>query len=61
MFQGYWDDEEATKAVLDDDGWLSTRDIGVMTEDGYLALVDRAKDLIIVSGFNVYPLRGSRR
>jgi len=55
VFLGYWDDEEATKAVLDDDGWLSTRDIGVMTDDGYLYLVDRAKDLIIVRGFNVYP------
>jgi long-chain acyl-CoA synthetase len=55
VFLGYWDNEEATNAVLDDDGWLSTRDIGVCSEDGYLALVDRAKDLIIVSGFNVYP------
>ena len=55
VFLGYWENEEATKAVLDDDGWLSTRDIGVLSEDGYLALVDRAKDLIIVSGFNVYP------
>ena len=55
VFLGYWDNEEATKAVLDDDGWLSTRDIGVFSDDGYLALVDRAKDLIIVSGFNVYP------
>jgi long-chain acyl-CoA synthetase len=55
VFLGYWENEEATKAVLDDDGWLHTRDIGVLSEDGYLALVDRAKDLIIVSGFNVYP------
>ena len=55
VFQGYWEDEEATRAVLDDEGWLATRDIGVLSEDGYLALVDRAKDLIIVSGFNVYP------
>lgn len=55
VFMGYWDNEEATKAILDDDGWLSTRDIGVFSDDGYLALVDRAKDLIIVSGFNVYP------
>ena len=55
VFMGYWNNEEATKAVLDDDGWLRTRDIGVFSEDGYLALVDRAKDLIIVSGFNVYP------
>ncbi len=55
VFLGYWGNEESTKAVLDDDGWLHTRDIGVLSEDGYLALVDRAKDLIIVSGFNVYP------
>ncbi len=55
VFLGYWDDEEATKSVLDDDGWLRTGDIGVMSDDGYLYLVDRAKDLIIVSGFNVYP------
>jgi len=55
VFLGYWENEEATDAVLDDHGWLSTRDIGVCSEDGYLALVDRAKDLIIVSGFNVYP------
>lgn len=55
VFLGYWENEEATKSVLDDDGWLATRDIGVFSEDGYLALVDRAKDLIIVSGFNVYP------
>lgn len=55
VFLGYWENEEATKAILDDDGWLFTRDIGVFSEDGYLALVDRAKDLIIVSGFNVYP------
>ncbi len=55
VFAGYWDDEEATKSVLDDDGWLRTGDIGVMSEDGHLYLVDRAKDLIIVSGFNVYP------
>ncbi len=55
VFLGYWDEEEATKSVLDDDGWLLTGDIGVMSEDGYLYLVDRAKDLIIVSGFNVYP------
>lgn len=55
VFLGYWENEEATKAVLDDDGWLRTRDIGVFSEDGYLALIDRAKDLIIVSGFNVYP------
>ncbi|MEZ5378442.1 MAG: AMP-binding protein [Acidimicrobiales bacterium] len=55
VFAGYWGDEEATKSVLDDEGWLRTGDVGVMSEDGFLYLVDRAKDLIIVSGFNVYP------
>jgi len=55
VFAGYWEDEEATEAVLTPDGWLRTGDIGTVDGDGYLYLVDRAKDLIIVSGFNVYP------
>ena len=54
VFLGYWDDPEATARVLVD-GWLRTGDIGVVDDDGYLYLVDRAKDLIIVSGFNVFP------
>ena len=54
VFAGYWHDDEATARVLVD-GWLRTGDIAVMDDDGYLSLVDRAKDLIIVSGFNVYP------
>jgi long-chain acyl-CoA synthetase len=54
VFLGYWDEPEATAKVLVD-GWLRTGDIGVTDEDGYLYLVDRAKDLIIVSGFNVFP------
>jgi len=41
--------------VLTDDGWLKTGDIATVDDDGYLYLVDRAKDLVIVSGFNVYP------
>jgi acyl-CoA synthetase (AMP-forming)/AMP-acid ligase II len=41
--------------VLTPDGWLRTGDIGVCDDDGWLYLVDRAKDLVIVSGFNVYP------
>lgn len=55
VFGGYWEDPEATAAVLDHDGWLRTGDLAVVDEDGYIFLVDRAKDLIIVSGFNVYP------
>ena len=46
------------RAALTADGWLRTGDIAVADDDGYLYLVDRAKDLIIVSGFNVYPGRG---
>jgi long-chain acyl-CoA synthetase len=55
VFQGYLDDPEQTARVLTKDGWLRTGDIAVTDDDGYLFLVDRAKDLIIVSGFNVYP------
>ena len=54
VFHGYWHDPEATARVLHE-GWLRTGDIGTTDDDGYLYLVDRAKDLIIVSGFNVYP------
>lgn len=55
VFAGYLDDDEATAAVIDDEGWLHTGDIAVVDDDGYLSIVDRAKDLIIVSGFNVFP------
>jgi len=55
VFAGYWEDEEATARVLDSDGWLHTGDLAVVDDDGFLYLVDRAKDLIIVSGFNVFP------
>jgi long-chain acyl-CoA synthetase len=55
VFQGYLDDPEQTARVLTADGWLRTGDVAVTDDDGYLYLVDRAKDLIIVSGFNVYP------
>ncbi|MGZ6966959.1 MAG: AMP-binding protein [Acidimicrobiia bacterium] len=54
VFVGYWDDQEATDRVLVD-GWLRTGDVAVADDDGYLSLVDRKKDLVIVSGFNVYP------
>ena len=55
VFAGYLDDSEATARVLTPDGWLRTGDMGVCDDDGWLYLVDRAKDLVIVSGFNVYP------
>ena len=54
VFVGYWDDPAATARVLVD-GWLRTGDVAVADDDGYLSLVDRKKDLIIVSGFNVFP------
>ena len=55
LFLGYWEDDEATGRALTGDGWLRTGDIAVEDDAGALHLVDRAKDLIIVSGFNVYP------
>lgn len=55
VFAGYWEDEEATKRVVDDEGWLHTGDVAGADDDGFLFIVDRSKDLIIVSGFNVYP------
>jgi long-chain acyl-CoA synthetase len=55
VFAGYWEDPAATAAVLTPDGWLRTGDVAVADEDGWLTLVDRAKDVVIVSGFNVFP------
>jgi long-chain acyl-CoA synthetase len=55
VFPGYWNDPEATHRAVDADGWLHTGDVAVVDDDGFLYLVDRVKDLIIVSGFNVYP------
>ena len=55
VMRGYLGDPESTGAVLDDEGWLSTGDIGYLDVDGYLFLVDRRKELIIRSGYNVYP------
>lgn len=51
---GYWQRPDATDDVLKD-GWLATGDIATMDEDGFLRIVDRKKDMILVSGFNVYP------
>lgn len=55
VFAGYWQDDAATGRALTDDGWLRTGDVGVLDADGWLHLVDRRTDLVIVSGFNVYP------
>jgi long-chain acyl-CoA synthetase len=55
VFPGYWHDPDATARALTGDGWLRTGDVAVSDDDGELSLVDRAKDLVIVSGFNVYP------
>ena len=55
VMQGYWNRPEETAKVLDARGFLATGDIAVMDEKGWFKLVDRKKDLIVVSGFNVYP------
>lgn len=55
VMKGYWQREEATTQVIDADNWLHTGDIAVMDEQGYFTIVDRLKDMILVSGFNVYP------
>lgn len=52
---GYWQRPEATEEAIDQDGWLKTGDIAVIENDGFVCIVDRKKDLVIVSGFNVYP------
>lgn len=51
----YWQRPDETAKVIDADGWLATGDVGVMDERGYVRLIDRKKDMILVSGFNVYP------
>lgn len=55
VMKGYWQRPEATDEVLDAEGWLRTGDIAIIQEDGYMRIVDRKKDMIVVSGFNVYP------
>ncbi|MFN9573582.1 MAG: AMP-binding protein [Betaproteobacteria bacterium] len=54
VMQGYWNKPEETAKTVRD-GWLYTGDVAVMDEDGYFKIVDRKKDMILVSGFNVYP------
>ncbi|UJJ31890.1 long-chain-fatty-acid--CoA ligase FadD1 [Halopseudomonas maritima] len=55
VMKGYWQRQEATNEILDAEGWLKTGDIAIIQEDGFLRIVDRKKDMILVSGFNVYP------
>ncbi len=55
VMKGYWQRQEATDEILDAEGWLRTGDIAVIQDDGFMRIVDRKKDMILVSGFNVYP------
>jgi len=55
VMQGYWRRPEATAEVISPEGWFATGDVAVIQPDGYLRIVDRKKDMIVVSGFNVYP------
>ena len=55
VMPGYWNKPDETAKVMTSDGYFRTGDIGVMTPDGYTKIVDRKKDMILVSGFNVYP------
>jgi long-chain acyl-CoA synthetase len=55
VMAGYWQRPDETAKVIDANGWLATGDIGVMDDHGFVRIVDRKKDMILVSGFNVYP------
>ena len=55
IMQGYWQRPEETGRTVTADGWLKTGDIATIDQDGYIRIVDRKKDMILVSGFNVYP------
>lgn len=55
VMRGYWRQTGETEQVIDEQGWLATGDVVTMDERGFLRLVDRIKDMILVSGFNVYP------
>ena len=55
VMRGYWEKPDETQKVLSSDGWLKTGDMGRMDQDGFIFIEDRKKDMILVSGFNVYP------
>lgn len=55
VMKGYWQRPEETSNAIDNEGWLHTGDVAIMNEQGFFKIVDRLKDMILVSGFNVYP------
>ncbi len=55
VMAGYWQRPDETAKVIDNNGWLASGDVGIMDERGFIRIVDRKKDMILVSGFNVYP------
>ncbi len=55
VMRGYWNRPEDTANAMDSEGWFATGDIGYMDDEGYVRIIDRKKDMILVSGFNVYP------
>ncbi|MFG6175828.1 AMP-binding protein [Halomonas sp. THAF12] len=55
VMKGYWNRDDETARAIDADGWFHTGDVAVFEDDGYIRIVDRKKDMILVSGFNVYP------
>ncbi|OBX37084.1 long-chain-fatty-acid--CoA ligase [Halomonas elongata] len=55
VMKGYWNRDDETAKAIDADGWFHTGDIAKLQDDGYIRIVDRKKDMILVSGFNVYP------
>lgn len=55
VMKGYWNKPEETAKTITSEGWLCTGDMGLMEDDGFFRIVDRKKDMILVSGFNVYP------
>jgi long-chain acyl-CoA synthetase len=60
VMDGYYGNEQATYASIENDGWLHSGDIATMDEDGYFTIVDRKTDMILTAGFNVYPAEVER-
>jgi len=55
VMKGYWQRPDETENMITEDGWLKTGDVAIFNEEGYFQIVDRMKDMILVSGFNVFP------